>query len=156
MTSSVIHRPVPQRAVAEVARVQWGFHLGGLMGSYPRHQSYHDCPPRLCLSQQAQPANPSNIRRCHRPAFEGRKKKQQQILPERAIHLSPLDSVRCRQPSVCEQLQQPGLVGGLGRRMPACHMPAASCSHRVPPHFLCFGFKAFLFFSYRLCWCVAR
>lgn len=43
------------------------------MGSYPRHQSYHDCPPRLCLSQQAQAPNPSNILKCHRTAFEGKK-----------------------------------------------------------------------------------
>ena len=63
--SLVIHLPVPRSAVA---RVGWGscisrmgFHLSYLMGSYLRHQSYHDCPPRLCLSQQAQPPNPSNI-----------------------------------------------------------------------------------------------
>ena len=90
------------------------------MGSYPRHQSYHDCPPRLCLSQQAQPPNPSNILEVS-PSRLWREKKQQQILTECAIHLSPPDSVRRRQPSVCEQLQHRGLVGGLGRRTPACH-----------------------------------
>lgn len=73
MAPSVIHLPVLKSGVAEIASEEKGFHLGCLTGSYPRHQSYHDCPPRLCLSQQAQPPNPSNIRRCHRPAFEGKK-----------------------------------------------------------------------------------
>lgn len=45
--------------------------------------------------------------------------KQQQILPECAIHLSPADSVRDRQPYVCEQMHCPALVGGSGRHTPA-------------------------------------
>lgn len=60
----------------ETASVDQGFHLSCSMGSYPRHQSYHDCPSRLCLSQPAQPPNQSNILECHSPAFEGGERKK--------------------------------------------------------------------------------
>lgn len=70
MPSLVIHLAIP--CLVETASVLKGFYMSCLMGSYSRHQSYHDCPPRHWLSQQAPTPNPSNILRCHHAVFEGK------------------------------------------------------------------------------------
>lgn len=119
MTSLVIHLPVSNSGVVETASVEKGFHLSCLMGSYPRHQSYHDCPPLLCLSQQAQPPNPSNIQRCHRPTFEGKKTTTN---PPRMCNPSKSTRQCQMQTTVCVLAAAvPWFSGWFRGCMPACH-----------------------------------
>lgn len=95
-----------------------------LMGSYPRHQSYRDCPPRLWLSQQAQAPNPSNILRCHPPAFEGRTtttNPPRMCNPSEPTRQCQTHATVCA--STCTGLD---LVGGSGTRTPDRHSCAMS------------------------------
>lgn len=154
--SPVIHLPEPRSAVARggsgscISRM--GFHLSYLMGSYLRHQSYHDCPPRLCLSQQAQPPNPSNILEVS-PSRLWRGKKTT-TNPHRMR--DPSESTRqCqRQTTFCVRAAAALWFSGWFRETHGCPSPAApSCSHRVLPHFVRCNFqKLFSFVPLRLCW----